>query len=248
MTSRVPHRPRPLPPPSRCRRARHPRSERRRRSRTRPVRQLPRQLGLVAMRCPRPQHDPLDRDRRLGPRRQSTHRRTHSAHPTARDPKSDRQPQWTPHTSDADQLAMGERVHDRTRSATRSSTGDRLTTSQRSGAPHTTPSADIPTRKTLYFDASTTTCPGSTTSDQPTRTTDTSTSRSRSVDRGLGRTAHCLAGASSRYLAYRRRTTWSKGQDGVRALALRRIRAAALREPRDDEIQRVEQQSNAFAT
>ena len=50
-----------VPPPTRRRRARHPRPQRRRRTRTRPVRQLPRQLRLAAMRSPRPQPDPLDR-------------------------------------------------------------------------------------------------------------------------------------------------------------------------------------------
>jgi hypothetical protein len=51
----------PVPPPPRRGRARHPRPQRRRRARTRPVGELPRQLGMAASRGARPQPDPLDR-------------------------------------------------------------------------------------------------------------------------------------------------------------------------------------------
>ncbi len=73
---------------------------------------LPRQQRMAAMRRPRPQHDPLDRDRRQSPCRQSARRRPNIAHPSPRDPRPSRQPIRTTDTADADQLAMGGSVHD----------------------------------------------------------------------------------------------------------------------------------------
>ena len=145
---RIPHRPhrphrrrRQVPPPARRRRARDPRPQRRRRARARPLRELPRQLGLVAMRSPRPQPDPLDHHPRQRPHRRPADRRPHHPHPTPHPPRPDREPRRTTDTSPPDQMAMGERVHHRAPLATRPPTVDRLTTS-RGQARRTTTSAD----------------------------------------------------------------------------------------------------------
>ena len=123
---RVPHRPRrhgrrgrPVPPSPRRGRARHPRPQRRRRARARPVRELPCQQRLAAMRGARPQPDPLDHHLRRRPRRRAVDRRSHHPHPTPRTPRPDRQPRWPTNTAAPHRLAMGEHVHHRARHAPR---------------------------------------------------------------------------------------------------------------------------------
>ena len=95
------------------------RPQRRRRSRTLPIRTVLRQRGVARVRSPRPQPHPLDRPPRRHPPRRSTHRRAHHPHPPHRAPRPARQPQRPTHTAAPDPMAMGRPVPHRAHTTAR---------------------------------------------------------------------------------------------------------------------------------
>ena len=193
-TPRVPHRPRrhtsrrrSVPTPSRRRRTRDPRPQTRRRARARPIRQLPRQQRLVAMRGPGVQPDPLDRDPRQHPCRQPADRRPHDPHSAPDDPRPARQPRRPTDPAAPDRLALGQAVHHCARHAPHTATRDRLTPdiAVRRAAQHHQRRQPQP-HDTQLQRAPTATNTGSATT-SPTWNRSDRDSRARSVDRGSGR-------------------------------------------------------------
>ena len=101
--------------PSRPRhsRARHQRPQRRLRAQPLPLRTVPRQRRLARLLRARAQPRPLDRPPRAHPPRAPTHRRGHHPQPAPHRAGPPRQPQRTPQTAPAAQLALAEHLHHR---------------------------------------------------------------------------------------------------------------------------------------
>jgi hypothetical protein len=83
------------------------------RTRPRPLRQLPRQLGVAAMRRARPQPDSLDRRARRRPRPRRADRCPHHSHPPGQPPRPARQPRRATHTPSPRPLAIGRHLRHR---------------------------------------------------------------------------------------------------------------------------------------
>ena len=115
----------------RRRRVEHPRPERRRRTRTHPLRELPSQRRLAHLRRAGPQPHPLDshpRRHRTRHRTRPSHRRPHHPHPLPRPPRPTRQPGRETHPPVPDQLAMGPHLHPNPRRPPNRHRRPRLTT------------------------------------------------------------------------------------------------------------------------
>ena len=153
---RLPHRPRRrrghprrVPSPTRGRRARHPRPERRRRYGTRAVGQFQRQQRMVAVRGSGHQPDPLDRHPRRDRCRRPPHRRPHRSHAAHRAPRPARQPGRHHDPARPAQLALGRAVQPSPRPAPRTRTPDRLSAPTRHAHRTRVPARQPTTARTL---------------------------------------------------------------------------------------------------